>query len=234
MKPFTFCLLRASSTTLTFFLLLPFAFYLSPCLAQQSTLDIIAMHQLIDESKSEHTIQVNARDNQATATVNEQANLTLLAKLKNVYRTLQQRYNTLGTVINIAQIGLQAQPMVDQIIAYQGLIIQLAQQNPAIIALGYQTEIEFVDKAESLLGYVAGLTLSLGDVNQMKASDRKLLFDYVISELSIIRELSGNMLNLLQYNNLAAVIKALNPFQGFINQDKSIVNNILQNAKYLK
>ncbi len=84
------------------------------------------------------------------------------------------------------------------------------------------------------MGYVTGLTLSLGDVNQMKASDRKLLFDYVIAQLSSIQEIAGNMLILLQYNNLAAVLKALNPFQNFIDQDKSMINNILQNAKYLK
>jgi hypothetical protein len=30
------------------------------------------------------------------------------------------------------------------------------------------------------------------------------------------------------------VLKALNPFQNYINQDKSMINNILQNAKYLK
>jgi hypothetical protein len=41
-------------------------------------------------------------------------------------------------------------------------------------------------------------------------------------------------LSLLQYNNLAAVFKALNPFQNYIDQDKSMVNDILQNAKYLK
>ena len=84
------------------------------------------------------------------------------------------------------------------------------------------------------MGYVTGLALSLGDVNQMKASDRKLLFDYVIAQLSRIQEIAGNMLILLQYNNLAAVLKALNPFQNFIDQDKSMINNILQNAKYLK
>ena len=84
------------------------------------------------------------------------------------------------------------------------------------------------------MGYVTGLTLSLGDVNQMKASDRKVLFDYVIAQLSRIQEIAGNMLILLQYNNLAAVLKALNPFQNFIDQDKSMINNILQNAKYLK
>lgn len=202
--------------------------------AQQSTIDVVGMHQLIDESKSEHKIQVDAKNQQAVNTTNEAANMTLLAKLKNTYRTLQQRYNMLGTAITVADIGLEGEPMVKQIINYQGQIMALAEKNPAIIALGYQTEIEFAEKAESLIGYVAGLMLSIGDVNQMKASDRKMLFDYVIQQLSVIQELAGNMLNLLQYNNLAAVLKALNPFQTFIDQDKSIAKDIIQNAKYLK
>lgn len=209
------------------------SFYISAS-AQQSTIDIVGMHQLIDESKSEHQKQVTAKNQQAVNTANEAANRTLLDKLKNTYRTLQQRYNTLGTAITVADIGLEGEPMVKQIINYQGQIIALAEKNPAIIALGYQTEIEFAEKAESLIGYVAGLTLSIGDVNQMKASDRKMLFDYVIRQLSLIQELAGNMLNLLQYNNLAAVLRALNPFQTFIDQDKSIARDIIQNAKYLK
>ena len=216
-----------------FLLLFACCFKLS-AYAQQSTIDIVGMHQLIDESKDEHTAQVKARNQQAVNTANEQANLTLLDKMKNLYRTLQQRYNTLGTAITIADIGLEGEPMVKQIVSYQSQIVQLAEKNPAIIALGYQTEIEFAEKAESLLGYVTGLTLSLGDINQMKASDRKILFDYVIAQLSRIQEIAGNMLILLQYNNLAAVLKALNPFQNFIDQDKSMINNILQNAKYLK
>jgi len=216
-----------------FLLLFAFCFKLS-AYGQQQTIDIVGMHQLIDESKDEHTAQVKARNQQSVNTANEQANLTLLDKMKNLYRTLQQRYNTLGTAITIADIGLEGEPMVKQIVSYQSQIVQLAEKNPAIIALGYQTEIEFAEKAESLLGYVTGLTLSLGDVNQMKASDRKLLFDYVIAQLSRIQEIAGNMLILLQYNNLAAVLKALNPFQNFIDQDKSMINNILQNAKYLK
>jgi hypothetical protein len=216
-----------------FLLLFAFCFKLS-AYGQQQTIDIVGMHQLIDESKDEHTAQVKARNQQSVNTANEQANLTLLDKMKNLYRTLQQRYNTLGTAITIADIGLEGEPMVKHIVSYQSQIVQLAEKNPAIIALGYQTEIEFAEKAESLLGYVTGLTLSLGDVNQMKASDRKLLFDYVIAQLSRIQEIAGNMLILLQYNNLAAVLKALNPFQNFIDQDKSMINNILQNAKYLK
>ncbi|WP_295667630.1 hypothetical protein [uncultured Mucilaginibacter sp.] len=213
--------------------LLALCFSLS-AFSQQSTIDIVGMHQLIDESKSENSQQVKAKNQQAVNTVNEQANLTLLDKMKNMYRTLQQRYNTLGTAISVADIGLYGEPMVRQIINYQGQIVALVEKNPAVAFLGYQTEIEFAEKAEGLIGYVAGLTLSIGDVNQMKASDRKLLFDYVIQQLSQIQELSGNMLNLLQYSNLASVLKALNPFQSWVDMDKSMINNILNNAKYLK
>jgi hypothetical protein len=100
--------------------------------------------------------------------------------------------------------------------------------------LGVQSEIEFVEKAEGLLGYVAGLTLSIGDVNQMKASDRKLLFDYVIQQLSQIQELSGNLVNTLSYSNLSSLLRALNPFQNFVDMDKNMAEDIIQNAKYLK
>lgn len=202
--------------------------------AQQSTLDIAGIHQLISQSKSEHTQQVNARNKQATVTANEQANLTLLTRMKNMYRTLQNRYNTLGTFINMADIGIYATPEVKQIVSYQAQIIQLVEKNPAIAFLGYQTEIEFVEKAQSLIGYVTGLTLSLGDVNQMKASDRKLLFDYVLMQLSEIQELSGNLVNTLTYSNLSTLLRSINPFQNYIDQDKNVAESIIQNARYLK
>jgi hypothetical protein len=204
-------------------LLCAFGFALS-AFSQQSTIDVVGMHQLITQSQDEHTQQVNARNNQATVTANEQANLTLLVKLKNIYRTLQQRYNTLGTAITIADIGFEAEPMVKQIVSYQGQIVTLVEKNPVIAFLGVQTEIEFAEKAEALLGYVAGLTLSFGDVNQMKA----------VQQLSQIQELSGNLVNTLTYSNLSTLLRSINPFQNFIDADKSMAESIIQNAKYLK
>ena len=207
---------------------------ISAAFAQQNTLDIVGIHQLVDESTSENKLQVTARNQQAAATANEQANLTLLEKLKGTYRTLQQRYNTLGMAITVADVGIYAAPMVDQIVSYQAQIVTLAEKNPALIAVGFQTEVQFAEKAKSLLGYVAGLVLSYGDINQMKASDRKMLFDYVISQLSNLQQLSGNMVNMMQYSSLASLLKAANPFQNFINADLSISKRIIQNAKYLK
>lgn len=202
--------------------------------AQKSTLDIAAMHQLIPQSIDENKLQVKAKNQQAANTANEQANLTLLDKLKNTYRTLQQRYNTLGTAIDVAEIGVYATPMVKQIILYQTQIVQLTRANPILIPLGLATEAEFAEKAKDLSGYVAGLTLSIGDINQMKASDRKLLFDEVISQLSNIQQLSGNLVLTLQNSRLNTILRSINPFQDYVDKDKTVAEDIVFNAKYLK
>jgi len=218
----------------TLFILTAFLALYITASAQQKTLDIVGIHQLVSESQSENKLQVKARNEQATVNANEQANLTLLSKLKGRYRELQQRYNTLGTAINLADIGIYASSMVSRIVSNQTQIILLVQKNPALLAIGYQAEIQFALQAKDLLGYVTGLTLSLADVNQMKASDRKMLFDYVISELSNIQNLSGNMLSMMQYSSLSSLLKAANPFQNFIDADMDIGKDIIQNAKYLK
>jgi hypothetical protein len=202
--------------------------------AQHNTIDIPAMHQLIPQSIDENKLQVKAKNQQASNSANEQANLTLLDKLKKVYRDLQNRYNTLGTVINIADIGIYATPMVTRIISNQRQIIALTSAHPALLPLGLQTEIEFAEKAKDLAGYVAGLSLSYGDVNQMRASDRKLLFDYVLEQLSEIQQLSGTLVVTLQNSNLNLILRSINPFQNYIDRDRSIVQEILSNARYLQ
>lgn len=216
------------------FVLLPFAFKLTPLLAQQSTLDIPGIHQLVDQSIAENKLQVKARDQQALASANESANLTLLEKLKGTYRSLQQRYNTLGTAINIADIGIYATPTVKRILSNQQQIIALAQKDPALVGAGFLAAVQFAQEAKSLAGYVAGLTISLGDVNQMRAPDRKMLFDFILSELNKVQELSANLLMLMQYSSLSALVKAANPFQDYASADKSLASQIIQNAKYLK
>ena len=202
--------------------------------AQKSMLNIPGIHQLVGQSESEYDLQVSAKNRQALTTANEQANLTLLDKVKKGYRQLQDRYNTLGLMVSAANIGIYASPMVSRIISNQAMVLEMTRKNPALIAIGYESQLQFAGQAQSLIAYVTGLSLSFGDVNQMKASDRKVLFDFVIEELSRIQDLSGNMVRMMHYSNAAELFKAANPFQQFIDADIAIGRDILQNAKYLK
>jgi len=202
--------------------------------AQKSQLNIPGLQQLVSQSESEYELQMQARSRQVLTTANEQANLTLIEKVKRGYRQLQERYNTLGTLVSAANIGIYASPMVSRIISNQAMVLELTRKNPALIAIGYESQLQFAGQAQSLIAYVTALYLSFGDVNQMKAADRKMLFDFVVSELSRIQDLSGNMVRMMQYANAAALFKAANPFQNFIDADIAIGKEIIQNAGYLK
>lgn len=202
--------------------------------AQKKALNIPGIHQLVADSKSEHGLQGEARNRQGVATANEQANKTLLARLKQKYRELQERYHALGTVINAAQIGIYATPMVNRIIANQMEIYRMAQDEPLFIGMAYQTELEFVSRSRSLVNYLIGLCASFGAVNQMKASDRKILFDHLLFELGRIQELSAKLAAAMQVSNTSSLLRSLNPFQNYIDQDKEIVQDIIRNAGYLK
>ena len=83
-------------------------FWTLPLLAQKSMLNIPGLHQLVSQSESEYELQVSARSRQAVTTANEQANLTLLDKVKKGYRQLQERYNILGLMVSADNIGIYA------------------------------------------------------------------------------------------------------------------------------
>lgn len=199
-----------------------------------SQVNVELLHQLVAESKSEFQKQDEAKNRQALTSSNEEANRTLLTKLQIKYRELHDRFQILGLAIDATQIGLEAYPIVSEIIKQQNLIFQIARKNPLLLTLAYNTEADLSIQANLLLNYLYGLAISIGDLNQMKSSDRKILFGHVISELRHIAGTSRGLAATMQYSSLTRELNSANPFQGFINQDKQIVDNILQKISILK
>ena len=194
-------------------------------------LNVQLIHQLVAESKSEHSRQDQAKNKQAVTSANEEVNKTQMSKLKTKYRELQSRFHTVGLAIDAAQIGLEASPVISEIIRQQSIIYQLARDNPVLIALAFQTEKDLADRARMLANYIAGLALSIGDINQMKASDRKILFSHALTELRLIESASiGLVLSMVQANYK----RSLNPFADFVNRDKQLVDDIIRNVGILK
>ena len=196
-----------------------------------SQINIQLLHQLVAESKKEHKVQSTAKDKQAEVTANEQVNRTKMARLKERYRQLKSRFHTLRLAIDAAQIGIKASPIVSEIIVQQGIIYQQANKNPLLIPLALDAEKDLVRKSRLLLNYLYGLVVSIGDINQMKASDRKMLFTHVVDELRVIAGTSKGLAVSLQNSNRKA---KLNPFSQFINEDKRLVDDIMKKVKVLK
>src|SRR5690554_2555078 len=59
--------------------------------------------------------------------------------------------------------------------------------------LAVEAEKSFVQKSESLLSYLVGLTAVIGDLNQMADSDRRILYQHIIDELTEINRIGRGL-----------------------------------------
>lgn len=195
-------------------------------------LNVPLMHQLIENSKTEHGKQIDAKNQQAKNTAVEATNKTLITSVKDRYRTLQERFAKMSIVFDAVNIGISATPLVREIIKEQQKIVVYAQSDPLLIPIALDSEVIFVQKANSLVNYLIGLCAVIGDVNQMKVSDRRILFEHILNELRNISYLSGGVARTLQ----ASVMKkrGTDPFSDYINREETLVNDIMNNVKILK
>lgn len=208
-----------------------FVFLSLYCNAQ---LNVTLLHQLVGNSKTEHGKQTDARDRQFEATANEEVNKTLMVRLKNTYRDIHSRFKTLGLAIDAAQIGIEAYPLINDIAQSQETIFRFCKDDPVLSILAIQAEMDTGDRAYGLLNFLYGIALSIGDINQMKQSDRKLLFSHVLNELRLIAGASRGLAVSLSYSSRKKALNALNPFADFINTDKALVESILRRKDILK
>ncbi|KGE12640.1 hypothetical protein [Sphingobacterium deserti] len=199
-----------------------------------SQLNVELIHQLVAESKSENERQNEAFSRQTVTTANEEVNRGKTATFKQKYRRLQQRFHTLGLVIDAAQIGMQTWPIIADIQNQQARIFTLAKDDPILIAMAYQVELDLLGKATQLSSYLYALLISIGDVNQMKASDRKMLFGHVLTELRLIAGSSRGLANSMYQQQLRHASSVNNPFSAFVNRDRQLVDNILSKIDQLK
>src|SRR5690606_40892729 len=72
----------------TVFLLLAIFFSLNA----YGQINIPLLHQLVEDSKSEHKKQSEAKENQAKNAINEEVNKNMLNQVKDRYKVVQQRF----------------------------------------------------------------------------------------------------------------------------------------------
>ena len=213
------------------FIFIAFLFLTGISKGGYAQLNVELLHQLVQHSKDEYERQTTARNRQAVASANEEVNRSKMDALKQKYRTLQSRFHTIGLAIDATRIGLQAAPIIREIVEQQASIVRLAGQDPLLISLAYGAEADLADRAYRLSRYLYALAISIRDVNQMKASDRRLLFGHILTELRLIAGTSRGLAASMYHAGRSHENPSMNPFGGYVNRDHQLVDNILDKLK---
>lgn len=196
-------------------------------------INVALLHQLVDNSRSEHSRQTDLKERQAISSANEEVNRSQASQLKTTYRNIQKKFSALGMAIEAVQIGMEAVPLVNHILSHQEKLISLCKQVPALSPLVIEGQLDFADRSQMLLRYLYGLALTIGDLNAMSRSDRQILSGFVVSEL---RSISLNLSGLL--NTLNAAKRKIKPeivfFSDAAQKDKQLAASILSRLKQLR
>lgn len=194
-------------------------------------INVALLHQLVEESKSEYNLQKEAKATQGRNAVHEEVNKNLITTVKENYRTVQERFAKLSILIDAFGIGATAQPLVNSIIDNQQQILFYCSKSPDLVPFAIETEKVFVQRSYSLLNYLVGLSASIGAVNQMNVSDRRILFQHIIDELREINGLSYTVSKSLQ--NHIQRKRGVNPYLAYVATEMALVEQIIRNAKIL-
>ncbi|ERM83048.1 hypothetical protein P872_06125 [Rhodonellum psychrophilum GCM71 = DSM 17998] len=207
-------------------------FTLSLSLNAFGQINIQLLHQLVENSKSEHEQQLEAKGNQAKNAFHEEVNRNILGEVKQGYKTLQERFAKLTLVFDAVGIANSANPLIRSIIDNQQQILFYCQRDPALLPFAVETEKLFVSQSYSLLNYLIGLAASIGDINQMKMSDRRILFGHILHELKAVHQLSLGTSRTLQFHLKRKT--GGNPYQDYVQTEMGLVDEIMSNIKLLK
>ncbi|RZA03382.1 MAG: hypothetical protein EOO68_09210 [Moraxellaceae bacterium] len=146
-------------------------------------------------------------------------------------------YRSLSNVNSALKDGLAVKNMaiiIADISGYVQQVLSLAKTDPALLLVANNVTAQMRTRAAMLLSDVSGYILKDGDNVLANYNARDELLHKVTQELQIIDGLAYGAWRAMYWAKERGIISSLNPFAGYINQDKAFVNQIILNAKYLR
>ncbi|WP_339867095.1 hypothetical protein [uncultured Algoriphagus sp.] len=158
-------------------------------------------------------------------------NLTIVNSMQDkIYRGLSEVSSILTNLSNVQEIARMATAISGDL----SDVIDLAGENPALLLFAERNATMFQQRATSLALEVSSFVLKGGENNLMDAGERSKLINQILTEMVILRSYTYGMYRSMYFAQMKGFVKALNPFQGYINVDIQLANDIVRKTKTLQ
>jgi len=146
-------------------------------------------------------------------------------------------YNGLANVNSALKNGIAVRNMsviVADILSYSNKLVAMSRDDPYLLIFAGKMTAEMRQRATALLNDVSGFALKQGKNMLADYNARDELLRKITEHLQILDGLAYGAWKAVYWAKQRGIIASLNPFAGFIYQDRAMVERIIQNAKYLK
>jgi len=147
-----------------------------------------------------------------------------------IFRSLTQVDQGLKSAMAVKQIGEVSL----EILSESRAVLKAASQAPYLLLFAQATCQQMADRGVKLAGEVSSVVLKERSDLLMDFSKRDALLGKISLELKTIRALLYSIKKCMYWAKINGLLHTVNPFGGFINTDKRMVENLLLNLKSLK
>lgn len=200
--------------------------------------------RIVYDKKHFQTVNENAVARQAAELTHNQylekidQNLqTINLKVGSVVVAQTIIYDGLSNVNSALKNGLAVQQLgtiVADLINYSNQMVQLGRSEPYLLLFAEDFGNQMKARSVRLVTEVSGFVLKEGSNVLADYNSRDQLLRKVTQELQLLVSLAYGAWKAMYWAKERGIVKSLNPFQDFINQDRNHVEDIIRNAKYLK
>jgi hypothetical protein len=145
-------------------------------------------------------------------------------------------YNGLANVNSALKNGLEVKYMATitaDMIRYLNEALALGKSDPLLFLFASTIAAEMKARSVALVTEVSDYVLKSGNNILADYNGRDELLKKVTNTLQILDGMAYGTWRAMFWAKQRGILKSLNPFQNYINQDKSLVLKIINNAKYL-
>ncbi len=158
-------------------------------------------------------------------------NVSSLAMVETmILRSLNQVNEGLKDAIQVKQIGRTLQ----RIYALSDETITMASQNPVLLLFAETYIRQAKERSFTLVTEVSTFVLAEGENLLINPNVRDELLGKIQKEIELIASYLLAIRNAMYWANINGVLKRLNPYQAYLNQNRNLVDQILAHKQLLR
>ncbi|RKW12078.1 MAG: hypothetical protein D8H93_16130 [Capnocytophaga sp.] len=156
------------------------------------------------------------------------AQVTLVKKVQDkVYKGLSEAGGTIQNAIQVKNIGEE----IKQCAEYSKNISQLVERHPQYAIFGAKATQRCYEQTLKIANEMSNI-LADGETNLATAGDRYRVLDNIEQQVRMLKIYLISVQLALENAEYAGFWKSINPFQGYIDTDKDIIQNIMKKFKH--
>lgn len=199
---------------------------------QMVVFDPAVVSTLVINHTAQQLVLSDIKDNEGKIAGYQMAISLQMEKIRQIKDKMYESLTSVQAVVRNAKDIVYASQVAKDIGEYQGEMMDLAGEEPALLVVAAKTELALINRTADLFLYIYSIAVVGGDINLMNNAERLKVIRHVIDELRVMRGLAYSVVRRMRVARRAGIIRTLNPF-GMIypNNGAAIAKSLIEEFK---